>query len=273
MSSEGWLSEFEAAARRGGMARGDVMDAVEYYQEAIDDRVEAGMGEGEAVAALGSVDEAVRAVCGSLPPFRRAVAEVRKSRASTVIAIVLLVLGAVVWVPVAFGLAATVMIVYLVLWMLVGCVWVLDGVGFLLGALAVPTLVHGVISGAPAVGLAWAGLFVAAGGIAVMLVPLAIGAGGSCSRMAVRFGRWVAHFFVRVRGEADDEGKDVLAKTPWRVRHAGASGMLLRTGIAVAAAGALLFLVGWGASGFELSALATLSPMAMPFGPPVTFGG
>lgn len=273
MSGDEWLRRFEAAARKAGVARGDITEAVEYYREAIDDRIEDHMSEEDIVAALGSVDEAVRAIRESLPPFRRAVAEIRKSRKRTAIAVVLLVLGTVVWVPVAFGLAATAVIVYLVLWVLVGCVWMLDGVGFLLGVLAIPTLVHGATSGVPEAGLAWAGLFVVAGGIAVLLIPLAASSGDRLSHVALRFGHWVAHFFVRVRGGEENWGQKTPAGTPWRVRHARTSGTLLRAGLVVAAIGAVLFLVSWGAAGFDLSALTALPPMAMPFGPPVTFGG
>lgn len=274
MKREEWLGSFEAAARKGGMAKADVAEAVEYYREAIDDRMEAGMDEEGAVAALGSVDDAIRAACESLSPFRKAVAEVRKNRARSAAAVILLVLGAVIWVPVAFGLAATAVILYLVLWVLVGCMWVLDGIGFLLGMLAVPTLIHGVMSGMATVGLAWAGLFVAAGGIAIVLVPLAIAAGDRLSRVAARFGHWVARFFVRVGPESEGAREDTRAdRVSWGVRHERANTTLLRVGFVVSAAGAVLFLVGWGASGFELSALTALPPMAMPFGQPVSFGG
>lgn len=65
-------NEFLSALRErlAGVPAEDIERSVEYYSEAIDDRVEAGMSEAEAVEKLGSVEEAARSVLDNLPPAR-----------------------------------------------------------------------------------------------------------------------------------------------------------------------------------------------------------
>lgn len=57
MRCDEWIEAFETAAKKLGMAKADVAEAVEYYREAIEDRMEEGMGEEDVVAALGSIEE------------------------------------------------------------------------------------------------------------------------------------------------------------------------------------------------------------------------
>lgn len=58
-------------ARLAGLPREDIDRAIEYYREMIDDRMEDGMAEEEAVAAVGPVEEAVSKLASGLPTAPR----------------------------------------------------------------------------------------------------------------------------------------------------------------------------------------------------------
>ena len=114
---------------------------IAFYAECIDDRMEDGMTEEEAVAALGSLDEIVREIEGSLPLGTVVRERVRADQAKRGGGWILLaVLGSPIWVPLLIAALAVVLGVYIALW---GC---LIGVYAVWGTLAftgVVLLVYG----------------------------------------------------------------------------------------------------------------------------------
>ena len=68
-----------------------------FYAEAIADRMEDGMSEEEAVAAMGTPGEVAEATLDDLPAVPRAIARTR--RRSTALLWVLAIVGSPVWVP------------------------------------------------------------------------------------------------------------------------------------------------------------------------------
>ena len=68
-----------------------------FYAEAIADRMEDGMSEEEAVAAMGTPGEVAEATLDDLPAVPRAIARTR--RRSTALLWVLTIVGSPVWVP------------------------------------------------------------------------------------------------------------------------------------------------------------------------------
>ena len=102
-----------------------------FYAEAIADRMEDGMSEEEAVAAMGTPGEVAEATLDDLPAVPRAIARTRQR--STALLWVLTIVGSPVWVPLLAAFAAVVVTVYICIWVLALCVWIvaaaLGGVG------------------------------------------------------------------------------------------------------------------------------------------------
>ena len=102
-----------------------------FYAEAIADRMEDGMSEEEAVAAMGTPGEVAEATLDDLPAVPRAIARTR--RRSTALLWVLTIVGSPVWVPLLAAFAAVAVTVYICIWVLALCVWIvaaaLGGVG------------------------------------------------------------------------------------------------------------------------------------------------
>ena len=99
-----------------------VRETQEFYAEAIADRMEDGMGEEEAVAAMGAPGEVAEAVLDDLPAVPRAIARTR--RRSTTLLWVLTIVGSPVWVPLLLAFAAVAVAVYVCIWILALCVWI-----------------------------------------------------------------------------------------------------------------------------------------------------
>lgn len=136
--------EFLMALQEGlrGLPQEDVQRSLDYYSEIIDDRVEDGMTEPEAVAALGPVEEIISQILMDTPLPKLVKARVKPQRKLRGWEIVLLVLGSPVWMPILIAALAIVLSMYLVLWSLILTLYAVDlslaaaGVAGVLGSLA-----------------------------------------------------------------------------------------------------------------------------------------
>lgn len=176
-----------------------VRETQEFYAEAIADRMEDGMGEEEAVAAMGAPGEVAEAVLDDLPAVPRAIARAR--RRSTTLLWVLTIVGSPVWVPLLLAFAAVAVAVYVCIWILALCVWI---VAAALGGAGMVELVFaacGVVIGHVPYALASAGM-----GLGLVGVALFVGAGAwavsrQIARLSALWARKVASPFWKDRGE------------------------------------------------------------------------
>lgn len=120
--------EFNEALRRrlAGLPPADIEATLEYYNEMIDDRVEEGLSEEEAVDALGSMEDIVNAVLAETPLPVLVRQRIRPRRTPGLLTILLLILGFPLWFPLLMAAAALLFAGYAVLWSLVLSLWALD---------------------------------------------------------------------------------------------------------------------------------------------------
>lgn len=102
-----------------GLPQSDIDKSLDYYSEMIDDRVEDGMTEEEAVAALGTVDEIVTQILKDIPLPKIVKEKVSPKRSLSALEILLLVLGFPLWFPLLIAFASIILSVYIVLWSVV----------------------------------------------------------------------------------------------------------------------------------------------------------
>lgn len=97
----------------------DINKSLDYYSEIIDDLVEDGASEEGAVASLGSPDEIASRIIADTPLPKLVKANIKPNRALKVWEIILLVLGAPVWLSVLIALFSVALSVYITLWSVV----------------------------------------------------------------------------------------------------------------------------------------------------------
>ena len=102
--------------RLTGLPQADIQKTLDYYAESIDDRVEDGASEEQAVSALGSLDDIVSQTLDGVPLTALVKEAVRKKRAPGALEIVLLILGSPIWLSVVIALLAVVLALYVSLW-------------------------------------------------------------------------------------------------------------------------------------------------------------
>ncbi len=124
--------DFLASLRQGlkNLPQNEADKFLDYYAEMIDDRIEEGVTETEAITALGPVENLIaqiREEIISTTPFGRLIKEkLTPSRRLRVWEIVLLVLGSPIWLSLLLTVFALVLTVYAVLWALVLTVYAVD---------------------------------------------------------------------------------------------------------------------------------------------------
>lgn len=132
--------------RLSHLPQDEVEERLSFYSEMIEDRMEDGLSEEEAVAAVGTVEEIAAQIEAELSPTRPVTVIAEPKRGLKAWEIVLLVLGAPIWLSLLIAAVAVVFSLYVVLWSVIISLWavfvslaacalagVLAGGGFALG--------------------------------------------------------------------------------------------------------------------------------------------
>lgn len=127
--------EFLDRLRAGlaGLPKDEAAERLNFYSEMIDDRMEDGLSEEEAVDAIGPADRIVEQIISEIPLQKLVKERVRRSRRLSVLEIVLLVLGSPIWLSLLIAFAAIVFSVYVVIWAVIVSLWAVE-ISFIAGA-------------------------------------------------------------------------------------------------------------------------------------------
>ena len=128
----------ELNERLDGLPRFEVEEHISFYVEMIEDRIEDGMTEEEAVAAAGSIDDIAEQIIADIPLYKIAKEKIKPKRKLKAVEIVLIAVGSPVWVPLLIAAVAVVFSLYISLWAVVVSLWAVFGsfVGCFVGGIA-----------------------------------------------------------------------------------------------------------------------------------------
>lgn len=117
--------EFLAQLRKGlsGLPQDDIEERSMFYNEMIDDRIEEGLSEEEAVLAAGAIDEIVAQAVADIPLAKIAKERIKPKRQLKVWEIILLALGSPIWLSLGFAVIAVMFSLYVVVWSLLISMW------------------------------------------------------------------------------------------------------------------------------------------------------
>lgn len=109
-----------------GLPQADIEERLTFYGEMIDDRMEEGLSEEQAVEAIGPVDEVVSQILEETPLSKIVKEKIRPKRRMRAWEIVLLILGFPLWFPLSVAAFVLILVFYIVLWVLVICLWAIE---------------------------------------------------------------------------------------------------------------------------------------------------
>ena len=120
-----------------GLSEDDIKKSTDYYEEMIEDRIEDGISEEEAVKGLGSIESIKEQILMDTPITKIVKEKMKPKRALRAWEIVLLIIGSPVWVPVTAALIIVALVIYLCFWIVILCLYISDIAVFFSGFSAI----------------------------------------------------------------------------------------------------------------------------------------
>ncbi len=153
----------ELRSRLEGLFEADRNQSLDYYSEMIDDRMEDGLSEEEAVAAVGTPSELAEQILGEMPFAKLVKARVRNRRKMSGGEIALLIIGFPLWFPLLLAGLIILFALYFSFWVSIASLWITEaslGLAAVAGVVSSPLwLVQGL--GWPCMFMLSSGLFAA----------------------------------------------------------------------------------------------------------------
>lgn len=120
--------EFVARLRKGlvGLPLSEIEERVVFYSEMIDDRMEEGMTEEDAVFQVGDIDDIIPQIMSESAQSKSS-KSVKPKRAVSAWEIVFIVLGSPIWLSLLIAAFAVILSVYIVLWSVIISLWAVFG--------------------------------------------------------------------------------------------------------------------------------------------------
>lgn len=117
MNKQEFLGELRNKLK--GLPPEDVDNRVSFYEEMINDRMDEGKSEEEAIAEIGTVDEVVNEIAKDTPLTKLVKEKVKPKRSLRAWEIVLIVLGFPLWFPLLLTAFILMLVAYILLWVFV----------------------------------------------------------------------------------------------------------------------------------------------------------
>lgn len=195
MNKEQFLLALYDATR--GLPIDEVERSIAYYREMIEERVEDGMSEEEAVAALGSVREIAEQIASEIPLtslVREKVTGGQKHMPTR--EIVLLAVGFPLWFSLAIAALSVLLSVYIAIGALMLVLFIIP-IAFAVAAVASVVALFGTIGSGLAQTLVCVGSALVCAGLAVVLALIAKGAAQGVARASRGIWLWFKSLFIR----------------------------------------------------------------------------
>jgi uncharacterized membrane protein len=106
-----------------GLPNEEIRERISFYGEMIDDKIEDGKTEQQAVAEIGSVEEIAEQILKDIPLTKIVKQKIKPKKKLSAAAITLICAGSPVWFPVLISVFAVVFSLYLCLWAIIICLY------------------------------------------------------------------------------------------------------------------------------------------------------
>lgn len=191
--------EFLANLRNGlsGLPQDEIEERLTFYTEMLDDRMEEGLSEEEAVLAAGPVDEIVKQVVAEVPLAKIAKERIRPKHQPAGWEMILLILGAPLWLPLGLAGIVTILSVYVSLWAVIISLWAVFASFLLCGGSFFLTSLIMCLRGSFVAGLALLGAGMICSGLSIFMFYACKIITAGIVKLTKKFTLWVKNCFIR----------------------------------------------------------------------------
>ena len=109
-----------------GFPQDEIEERLTFYSEMIDDRMEEGLSEEEAVLEFGSVEEIITQITADIPLTKLVKEKIKLKHKLKAWEIVLIVLGSPLWLSILIAFFSVILSLYIVLWTVIICFWAVE---------------------------------------------------------------------------------------------------------------------------------------------------
>lgn len=192
-------TEFLAALKNAlsGLPQQDIEERLAFYSELIDDRMEEGLSEEEAVKERGSVESIAEQTLADIPLSRLVKERVKPKRALRAWEIVLIVLGFPLWFPLLLAAAVVVLALYIVLWALVIVLWAIEVALWACALGGIAAAVFYFVKDTALQGIVMLGAALVCAGLSIFLFFGCVAASKGVVILAKKIARGIKSLFVR----------------------------------------------------------------------------
>lgn len=172
--------------RLSSLNTNDIESSIEYYSEMIDDRIEDGLTEIEAVSAVGSVDEAAVKILGENTQINNTqnVPNKKEKKKYSALVIVLLILGSPLWFSLVAAAFSIVLSLYIVIWSVVIVLYALT-ISLILSALVLFAMIFlSLFSGKALSALLFFGAALVLSGVGILTLMLSVFFTGKIAKLS-----------------------------------------------------------------------------------------
>ena len=191
--------EFLVQLRKGlsGLPQEDIEERLTFYSEMIDDRMEEGVTEEEAVVAVGSAQEIAAQVVAEIPFAKIAKERMKSKRQLRVGEIVLLALGSPIWLSLGIAVFAVILSLYASLWAVIISLWAVFGsfIGCAFGGVIAGIVIA--YSGNALSGIAMLAAGIVCAGFAIFMFYGCKAATKGILILSRKFAVWIKNCFIK----------------------------------------------------------------------------
>ena len=106
-----------------GLPQNEVEGRLNFYSEMIEDSIEDGLSEEEAVSQIGSIDEIAEQIISEIPLVKIAKEKIKPKKKLSILEIVLICVGSPIWASLLIAAFAVVLSVYVSWWAIIVSFW------------------------------------------------------------------------------------------------------------------------------------------------------
>lgn len=106
-----------------GLPQKDIDERLEFYNEMIEDRIEEGFLEEEAVRSIGDVEKVINQIVEEIPLSKLVKQKIKRSKQMRMWETILLIVGSPLWLSLLIAMLAVSLSVYISLWSIMVSLW------------------------------------------------------------------------------------------------------------------------------------------------------
>ncbi len=191
--------EFLEKLRKGlsGLPKEDIEERLQFYSEMIEDQMEEGFSEEEAVSAVGSVKEIVAQVIADTPLSKIAIERIKPKKKLRAGEIILLVLGSPIWLSLGIAALAVIFSLYISLWSIIISLWAVFAALAVCAVASIPLCIIFAMDGHGATGIAILAAGIVIAGLSIFMFYGCKGATKGILLLTKKMLIWIKNCFIR----------------------------------------------------------------------------